>query len=128
MGGNMHASIREIIFYMDNYSKKSCFDRLTGTCRDIKSLEDTIQYSEILIPKIRKYDDIIYSFIQQTNNRYLKSKFTEKKTRNVKDINSYFHTIITDAGLNEKWYDYKENYISILAQKWCEENDIPYTE
>ncbi len=124
----MNASIEEIKAYMDNLNKKSCFNRSTGTCRDIKNSKDKMNSSEILIPKIKDNDDMIISYIQQLDDENIKNKFTKKKIRNNGGLDVYFHREITDEGLYDDWWKYRENKIGILAKKWCKENDIPYTD
>ena len=66
--------------------------------------------------------DMLNSFVKYVNNR----TFTNYCRNNSLDI-VFFYKAIDRFHLEDDWEQYRYNYLSAIAEDWCNQNNIPFT-
>jgi len=115
--------------FLGNYGKNNYYCKVDKNCYSYDEMIITIgcdylKEDFIEIP-IVNLSEIIKNFLKLYNvNRYRMKKISDMSDVELRRV---YHWHCVENGLTKEWENYENQQLSLIAIKWCEENDVSYT-
>lgn len=116
----MYIELEDLICYMDSFSL-AFFDRNTYNLYfENELLKNSYRSRMLQLPKVDE-KKIIGEFIK------LNHMSRNKKSIDIEHVSiSMFHREINNIGLYDEWIYFRSSFLSMVAKKWCIDNNINF--